>query len=65
MTFQDIEARRSAAAIDQKVLCERAGVDPSTYSQIKNKRRRRGGYIDTLEKLSSALDALVEERGKA
>lgn len=59
MDFAEIDARRAAAGIDQKALCERAGVNQSTYSQIK--QGHRGGYVRTLQKLDGALKELTGE----
>jgi transcriptional regulator with XRE-family HTH domain len=60
MSFHQLEVRRSEAGILQKTLCERAGVNAATYSQIKKGHR---DYLSgTLEKLSAALDALLKEK---
>ncbi|MBX3580099.1 MAG: helix-turn-helix transcriptional regulator [Rhizobiaceae bacterium] len=61
--IDEIEARRAAAGVSQKVLCERAGVHPTTYSTLKT--GRRAGNVSTVGKLSAALDALIAEREAA
>ncbi|TPN57149.1 helix-turn-helix transcriptional regulator [Mesorhizobium sp. B1-1-7] len=60
MDFAAIDAKRAENHIDQKVLCQRAGVNQSTYSQLKG--GKRGGYVRTLEKLEAALDDMVADR---
>lgn len=62
MDFADIDKSRQAAGIQQKELCLRAGVNQSTYSQLKRGRRGRGGYVGTLNKLASAVEQLVKEK---
>ncbi len=59
MSISEIEIRRAEARIDQKILCAHAGVNASTYSQLK--KGRRGAYARTLEKLKSALDELAPQ----
>lgn len=59
----DIDSARAKAGIDQKVLCKRADVNQSTYSQLKNGRRE--AYARTLRKLRSALAELVAEKEQA
>ena len=55
----DIDRARALAGINQKVLCQRADVNQSTYSQLK--KGHREAYARTLRKLRSALAELVEE----
>lgn len=63
MHIDDIESRRCAVGIQQKALCQKAGVDQSTYSQLK--LQRRGAYARTLDKLDKALLALEGQCGEA
>ncbi|MBB4649264.1 transcriptional regulator with XRE-family HTH domain [Aminobacter niigataensis] len=63
--FEDIELRRDAARIEQKELCERAGVHLQTYSRLKNRPGSLGATTRTLKKLKSALDELIGERVQA
>lgn len=60
MNIENIDERRRRLGVTQKRLCSRAGVNPTTYSQIKN--RRRGAYAATLERLTSCLDAFEAEK---
>jgi transcriptional regulator with XRE-family HTH domain len=60
MDFAAIDAKRAENNIDQKVLCQRAGVNQSTYSQLKG--GKRGGYVRTLEKLETALGSMLQEK---
>lgn len=46
--------------VSQKDLCARAGVNQTTYSQIKT--AKRDGYASTYRKLQSALDELIAEK---
>ncbi|TIL53797.1 helix-turn-helix transcriptional regulator [Mesorhizobium sp.] len=62
LDFSDIEIRRETARIEQKELCERAGVHHQTYSKLKNRPGAQGATEQTLKKLKTALDALVAER---
>lgn len=59
----DIDHARALAGINQKVLCKRADVNQSTYSQLKNGHRE--AYARTLRKLRSALAELVEEKERS
>jgi transcriptional regulator with XRE-family HTH domain len=63
MTIAEIDERRRAAGISQKDICAAAGIDVSTYSQIK--LGHRGALNATIVKLSAALDRLVAERKAA
>jgi transcriptional regulator with XRE-family HTH domain len=54
MTFQEIDARRKAKGIPAPVLCERAGIDYSTYH--RGMRSTRQPRAATLAKLAAALD---------
>ncbi len=65
LDFVDIDIRREVARIEQKELCERAGVHFMTYSRLKNRPGVLGASSRTLKKLKTALDQLVEERVKA
>ncbi|BCH59173.1 helix-turn-helix domain-containing protein [Agrobacterium vitis] len=58
--FEQIEERRKRAGIPQGDLCQRAGVHQTTYARRKSGR----GHMreETLSCLSTALDALVDER---
>lgn len=58
--FSDIETRRAAAGIDQKTLCERAGVHETTYTARKNGRRTLSER--TIKKLDVALIELINEK---
>lgn len=60
--FSDIETRRAAAGIEQKVLCARAKVHETTYTARKAERRTVSER--TLRKLASALDELIDEKRK-
>lgn len=59
--FSQIEERRSRAGIEQRLLCQRAGVHETTYTARKNGRRTLSEK--TINKLADALDALLAERG--
>lgn len=59
----EIETRRKSVGVTQRDLCKRAGVNATTYSLLKNKRR--GAYSRTLEKLDEALDKIEQEQGTA
>lgn len=63
MTIWEIDRKRQDHGISQKDLCAAANVDVSTYSQIK--LGHRGALVATIDKLSAALDRLVEERKAA
>jgi transcriptional regulator with XRE-family HTH domain len=63
MTFQELDAAREAAGIDQKALCAAAGVHVTTYTAIKN--GRSGGTVRTVERLQRALDEIISERAAA
>lgn len=65
MNFADIDSRLQATGFEQKELCERARVHPTTYSRLKKGRGPAGATERTLEKLKAALDELVDERRKA
>ncbi len=65
MQFSDIEQRRSAVGIEQKVLCKKAGVHQMTYSRLKTRPGEFGTTEKTLTKLEAALDTLVAERMRA
>lgn len=58
--FPQIEAKRVAAGILQKDLCERANVHETTYTARKSNRRSLSET--TLKKLELALDELIDER---
>lgn len=58
--FPQIEAKRVAAGILQKDLCERANVHETTYTARKNNRRSLSET--TLKKLEFALDEMIDER---
>ncbi|MCF6368313.1 helix-turn-helix domain-containing protein [Rhizobium halophilum] len=58
--FPQIEARRAAAGILQKDLCERAAVHETTYTARKSGRRALSET--TLKKLETALEELIKER---
>jgi len=60
--FSDIETRRSAAGIDQKLLCDRANVHVTTYTARKSGRRTVSER--TLKKLDHALNELIGEKQK-
>ncbi|MBS9720061.1 helix-turn-helix transcriptional regulator [Tianweitania sp. BSSL-BM11] len=60
--ISEIEQRRTQAAVSQKDLCARAGVDATTYSQLK--RGRRGAMVKTMDKLSRALDQIIKEKDR-
>lgn len=60
MDFTAIELRREELGISQKDLCARAGVNQTTYSQIKTAKRY--GNANTYRKLHAALDALIAEK---
>lgn len=62
LQFSEIETRRAKAGIEQNQLCDKAGVHAMTYSKLKNRPGKRGATEDTLKKLKSALDDLVEEK---
>lgn len=62
LDFSSIETRRETAGIEQKELCQRAGVHHQTYSKLKNRPGAQGATEQTLKKLKTALDALVAER---
>ncbi|TPW33220.1 helix-turn-helix transcriptional regulator [Martelella alba] len=58
--FSEIEARRLAANISQKDLCQRAGVHQTAYTRRKS---GRGGMGErTLSKLKTALDEMISEQ---
>lgn len=61
LPFSEIDAKRERAGIDQKALAERAGLKPQSYSKLR-RPSPRGPTEATLTKLSTALDALIEER---
>jgi len=65
LDFADIDVRRDAARIEQKELCERAGVHLQTYSRLKNRPGSLGATERTLKKLKTALDQLIKERVSA
>ncbi|WFS02190.1 helix-turn-helix domain-containing protein [Rhizobium tumorigenes] len=58
--FFEIEARRSAAGIEQKALCARAGVHQTTYTARKNGRRTMSER--TLKRLDDALTSMIHEK---
>jgi len=62
LDFSTIEIRRETAGIEQKELCQRAGVHHQTYSKLKNRPGAQGATETTLKKLKTALDDLVAER---
>lgn len=61
--FSDIEERRLLAGIDQRALCQRAGVHETTYTARKNGRRTLSER--TINKLGEALEAMIAERREA
>ncbi|WP_366936191.1 helix-turn-helix transcriptional regulator [uncultured Nitratireductor sp.] len=63
MDFSTIDQDRIAAGITQKALCARADVHPTTYSRAK--KGAVGGQVRTLQKLATALDALIHEKERA
>lgn len=65
MSFVDIETRRAAAGIDQKLLCQRAGMHAQAYSKLKNRPGKKGATEETLRKLTDALDKLIAEGERA
>lgn len=58
--FSEIEERRALAGIDQRALCQRAGVHETTYTARKNGRRTLSER--TINKLEEALDAMIVEK---
>lgn len=61
--FSQVEARRAAVGIEQKELCQRAGVHETTYTARKSERR--GMSERTLKKLDEALEEIIAERQAA
>lgn len=61
-TFSDIDSQRAAHGIRQRVLAERAGLKPQSYSKLKAPSMR-GPTERTLQRLSAALAELVAEQG--
>jgi len=64
MQFAEIDRRRESAGIQQKVLAARAGMKPQDYSRLK-RPARHGPTSRTIQRLSTALDALIEEKRDA
>lgn len=62
MEFSEIETRRAKARIDQKELCQTAGVHATTYSRLKVRPGGFGASERTLKKLKAALDKLAPEK---
>ncbi|MFN7010069.1 MAG: helix-turn-helix domain-containing protein [Allorhizobium sp.] len=61
--FSEIEERRRLAGIEQRALCQRAGVHDTTYSARKSGRRTLSER--TINKLKLALEALIAEKREA
>jgi len=61
--FSEIEQRRLLAGIDQRALCQRAGVHETTYTARKNGRRTLSER--TIIKLGKALEAMIAEKREA
>lgn len=61
--FSEIEERRRLADIDQRTLCQRAGVHETTYTARKSRRRTLSER--TINKLKKALDELIDEKRRA
>lgn len=49
--------------VPMSLICERAGVDPTTPSRWK--RKKNGATVEALHKLTSALSEIVNERQAA
>lgn len=62
-SFQQIDLKRRQAGLTRKAVYERAGVDGETY-----RRTEKGKTLPntrTLQKLQTAIDALIKERVEA
>lgn len=60
MSFQEIDTRRRAAGLTRKAVYERAGLDGETWRRTE--KRSTSPNVRTLEKLTEALKALIEEK---
>ncbi len=62
VTFEEIEAKRAEAGITRKALYEAAGVHKETWRRTAS--RKTAPNTRTLERLTRALDELVECKGE-
>lgn len=60
--FEQIDAARDAAGLTRKQVYERAGLHKETWRRLAAGAKPN---LSTLEKLNSALEALVKEKGQA
>lgn len=60
MSFQEIDARRAAHGITRADVYRRAEVDGETWRRLARKLHKPN--VSTLERLTKALDELIEER---
>lgn len=58
--IDEIESRRKALRIEQKELCQRAGVHETTYLRIK--KGESSGQGATFSRLMAALSEFEQER---
>lgn len=49
--------------VPMSLICQRAGVDPTTPSRWK--RKKNGATVEVLHKLTNALSAILDERKAA
>ena len=62
VSFQAIDARRRAHGLTRLAVCAKAGLNPETWRRTD--KGDSSPTVRTLEKLSNAVTALIEEKGQ-